>query len=129
MNIERQIDSLALSDVVGMSLVAASSGYDAGLRAALWLTFSNDTTLVIRAVSLDDSISVQTEQLDATAQLEGELKLQAFVGRTAFNWWAVTNDESIVDGIIIAFAPDRGVLLSVMASEIQIMEICGDQFA
>ena len=90
------------------------------------LTFGTDYGIKLSVMPDTDEITVSR----ATANpLVDDSRLTHIVGTSLYNWWVLTNNAGLQDGILLAFGSNQGVLFTVMASTINILRVEGDQLA
>lgn len=120
MNVDRATHLLNLA--IGHRLEAAGLTED----QAVCLAFADASAVRFEAQPDTDEIVISA---DKGAQPPADPRLAHSVGAQLYAWWWLTNDAGLRGGVLLAFGPNRGVLLTVMASAIHVLRVEGEQLA
>ena len=124
------VDTSVLESVRGRELIKASLIELDGIRCGIVLFFSGDFVISITAIEETDEVKIHASPENVTRpHKEPTNVLKSRIGHCLLNWWTLTNDANLCDGVMLAFAPNSGLLFSVMASEVHISEVSGEQIA
>ena len=113
-----KIEKSVLENVLGSELLGATVQNIDGLRSRVDLTFAIGKSISIRANCESDEIEISTtNNVEWTTEGEINQLIQSCIGKRLYNWWRLSNNADMCDGVLLAFGPDEGILFSIMASE------------